>query len=151
MTRTRALALLVVVPLVAGLLGGCQESAEDRREAYCKQVKEDSGDLTRISDEGGAGAFLQALPILEGLAEKSPDDLADEWRTFLDALHGLEDAVEEVGLDPEDVDGGLPKDLPRADRRRVRGAASVLARDDVVAATQGIEQHALDICGTQLL
>ena len=33
----------------------------------------------------------------------------------------------------------------------MRGAASVLSSQEVVTATQGIEQHALDICKQPLL
>ena len=45
----------------------------------------------------------------------------------------------------------LPRDLSREDRKRVRNAASVLTTPEVVAATQGIEQHALDICKQSLI
>lgn len=146
-TAARVTGALLVV-----LAGGCAQDEDAQREDYCESVADRSAELTRLTDEGGPAAFLEALPVLEDLAEESPDDLRDEWRTFLDALHGLEDAVAETGLDPADLTGeGLPDDLPAADRRRLRGAASVLASPDVVAATQGIEQHALDVCHTPLL
>jgi hypothetical protein len=146
--RSAAGLLLLGVALVSG----CGEpSPEERREEYCEQVAEDSERLTRISDEGGAGAFLTALPTLEELAAKAPDDLRDEWSLLIDALRGLRDALEDTGVEPAQVDGKLPADLPAAERRRIRAAASVLADPDVVTATQGIEQHALDICRTPLL
>ncbi len=168
--RDRPLSRLPAVRLLAaglavGLLAagaGCSESEDDRRRAYCDQVAQDADGITRAVDEGGPGAFLEVLPTLEGLSEKSPSDLKDEWQILLDALHGLDEALDATGLDPADLDGadldgadqgggGLPRDLPRADRRRVRGAASVLAAPEVVAATRGIEQHALDICKQPLL
>jgi hypothetical protein len=149
----RGAAAAVVGCLAAGLvLTGCGEpSADERRDDYCAQVEEDSAELTRIADEGKAGAFLAALPTLERLAELAPDDIADDWALLLDALHGLRDALDETGLDPDQVDGKLPADLPAADRRKVAAAASVLADPQVVRATQGIEQQALDVCRTPLL
>lgn len=142
-----------VALVVLGVLGatGCSRSDEDVREDYCAQVKEDSDELTRISDEAGASGFLEALPTLEGLADLAPDDLSDEWQTYLDALHGWEDALEESGVEADDVADGMPADLPAADRRRIRGAATVLSSAEVRAASEGIEQHALDVCGQPLL
>jgi len=152
----RLVAPLLVGPLVAGVLlvgaAGCSESPEDRRETYCAQVKKDSAGLSTGVAEGGPGAFLSVLPTLEGLAKKAPSDLKDEWQTLLNALHGLRDALDNTGLEPADIrDGSLPEGLPRADRKRVREAASVLTTPEVVAATQGIEQHALDICKQPLI
>lgn len=148
-TTRRAAGLVVPLLLLTGT--ACQESAEEQRAAYCDQVEQDADELTRITDEGGPGAFLEALPLLEGLAEKSPSDLKDEWQTLLNALHGLEDAVEETGIDPDDLDGKLPADLTGAERKRVRQAATVLQEKRVVESASGIEQHALDVCETPIL
>ena len=149
MRRTQA--LLVVGALLAGATG-CSQSADDRREAYCAQVKKDSTTISKGVADGGPGAFLDVLPTLQGLAKKVPSDLKDEWQTLLNALTGLQDALDATGLDPSDIqDGKLPAGLSRADRKRVRNAASVLTTPEVVAATQGIEQHALDICKQPLI
>lgn len=150
--RSRLAPVATVVSLV--LLGGlsaCQQSAEDERAEYCDQVEADSAELTRISDEGGAGGFLEAMPTLEGLSEKSPSDLKDEWQMFLNGLGVLEDAVDRAGLEPDQLDDPLPKSLARADRQRLNKAANFLQDPRVVRAAQGIEQHALDVCGTPIL
>lgn len=150
MRRTLIAGLAAVL---CGLVAaGCGEPTEEEtRDEYCAQVQEDSEELTRMADEGKAGAFLTALPTLEGLAEMAPGDLDDEWSLLLDALHGLRDTLEETGVEPERLDGGLPAELPAEDRTRIAAAASVLVDPDVVRATQGIEQHALDICKTPIL
>ncbi|QIX26874.1 hypothetical protein ncot_09860 [Nocardioides sp. JQ2195] len=141
-----ALLLALLLPLA-----GCSQSREDVRDDYCAQVKEDGPDLIRISDEAGAEAFEQMLPTLEGLAEKSPQDLQDEWQVYLNALRGWRDALEKSGVEASDLAGGMPEDLGREDKRRIRGAATVLRSQQVSAASSGIEQHALDVCGTALL
>ena len=147
----RRVALAVAAALLSGATG-CSETADDRREAYCDQVKKDSTTLSKGVAEGGPRAFLDVLPTLQGLAKKAPSDLKDEWQTLLNALTGLQDALDATGLEPGDIqDGTLPKDLSRADRTRVRDAASVLTTPEVVAATRGIEQHALDICKQPLI
>ena len=147
----RPVAFLVAGTLLAAATA-CSETADDRREAYCARVKKDSTTLSKGVAEGGPGAFLDVLPTLQGLAKKAPSDLKDEWQTLLNALVGLQDALDATGLEPGDIqDGKLPRDLSREDRKRVRNAASVLTTPEVVAATQGIEQHALDICKQPLI
>ncbi|KRF11545.1 hypothetical protein ASG90_17635 [Nocardioides sp. Soil797] len=145
----RCVVALTVLLLLA--TAGCSQSQQDKRDDYCAQVKKDGPDLIQISDEAGPEAFTKMLPTLEGLAEKSPQDLEDEWQSYLNALRGWRDALEESGVDPSDLAGGMPKDLAREDKQRIRGAATVLQSPGVTAASKGIEQHALDVCGTPLL
>ena len=133
------------------LASGCSQTKQDVRDDYCVQVKKDSDALTRAADEGGPGAILTVLPTLERLAKKSPADLTDEWQIYLNALHGWRDSLADSGLTPAEVADGVPSGLPQSDRRRVVGAVSVLRGTDVTAASQGIKQHALDVCGTPLL
>jgi len=143
--------LLASVLVLAVMTTGCDQSEDDARADYCDQVEADADTITRAVDEKGSAAFVDLLPTLEGLAEKAPSDVRDEWQVFLNALRGLRDALEAAGLKPEDVTGRLPESLSAADRKRVRGAASVLAGDDVRLATKSVEQHALDVCHTPLL
>lgn len=130
---------------------GCDKSEDDLRADYCAQVEADADEITRAVDEKGATAFVAVLPTFEQLADKAPGDVRDEWQVFLNALRGLRDALDATGVEPDEVDGKLPADLPAEDRQRIKGAASVLAGEDVRLATQSIEQHALDVCHTPLL
>ena len=156
MTARRTPAVVVAVALAASVLlgaAGCGTSADDRRADYCDAVEQQSEHVRKTVAEGGPGAFLDVLPALQDLADQAPSDLEDEWRTLLDALEGLRDALDETGLEPGDLQdgGGLPAGLSAEGRRTVRGAASVLASPEVVAATQGIEQQARDVCKKPLL
>lgn len=143
--------LVASVLLLALVATGCDKSDDDARADYCDQVKADADAITRAVDEKGSAAFVDLLPTLEGLADKAPSDVRDEWQVFLNALRGLRDALDATGVKPEEVTGKLPAGLSAADRRRIRGAASVLAGDDVRLATKSVEQHALDVCHTPLL
>ena len=65
----------------------------------------------------------EALPIFRDLADEAPDDIRDEWRTVIGALEGLEDALDDAGVDPatydrDDPPAGLSQDEQDADRRR---------------------------------
>jgi hypothetical protein len=143
---------LLAIALLLGLVGtGCDKSEDDLRADYCAEVKSDADEITRAVDEKGAAAFVTVLPTFEDLADKAPGDVRDEWQVFLNALRGLRDALEATGVQPEEVTGTLPAGLSAADRKRIQGAASVLAGDDVRIATQQVEQHALDVCHTPLL
>jgi len=143
--------IVASVVLLTLVVTGCETSEDDARADYCAQVKADADGITRAVAEKGSAAFVDVLPTLEGLADEAPSDVRDEWQVFLNALRGLRDALEATGVKPEEVTGKLPADLPAADRRRIKGAASVLAGDDVRLATKSVEQHALDVCHTPLL
>lgn len=144
-------ALLIPALLLALVVTGCDKSEDDLRADYCAEVEAEADEITRAVDEKGAAAFVAVLPTFEDLADKAPGDVRDEWQVFLNALRGLRDVLDATGVEPEEVNGKLPDDLPAEDRRRIRGAASVLAGEDVRLATQAIEQHALDVCHTPLL
>ncbi|WP_067441486.1 hypothetical protein [Nocardioides jensenii] len=150
-TRARSGGGLVLAVLLLVTAGCGDPSPDEARKTYCAQVKKDADEITRIVDEGGAGAALQVLPKLEELADLAPRDLTDEWQTYLNALHGWRDALDDTGLEPSDVDEGLPRDLSREDRRRLLGAISEVQGPEVKQAAEGIEQQALDVCGTPLL
>lgn len=135
--------VLVVAALSATGCGG--------DESYCDRVKDEADSLGRISEQGGPGAFLKALPTLEELADNAPSDLKDEWQTFIDALHGLRDALADAGVDADQLGSKLPAGLTPAERRRIHGSAALLASPEVIAAVRGIEQQAKDVCKTPLL
>lgn len=135
------LAVLLVLPLA-----GCG----DRREAYCSQLRKDQAALSEIIGSTTPGALVTGLPTLKQVGAKAPPDLTDEWQSFLNAVQGLADALDDAGLRPAQVRGGLPKSLSAADRSAVSGAASVLTSDDVVAAADGIETEARDVCKVNL-
>lgn len=141
--------VVVLVGLLGGLLTGCggEPSAED----YCEQLRADREEIAAMVSSDSPGALLGRLDLLEGLGEQAPRDLRDEWDTFLAALRGLQDALDEAGADPEDFDDGqAPQGLSAAQRAAVVEAADRVRADDVVAAAGGIEAQARDVCKVNL-
>lgn len=142
-------AVAVVVMLT---VAGCSEpTKEQQRAEYCGLLKDSSKELTRIADEGGVGAFLDALPTLRKLADAAPKDLDDEWATYLAALDGLADALETAGLEPEALATPFPDDVSRSEQQALAEAVAALSSAPVRAAATGITQQALDVCDTQIL
>lgn len=133
-------AALLLVP-VAGCGG-------DPIEDYCGEVREHREQIAEmVSSEDGPSALLDGLPLLRDLAEAAPDDISDEWQTFLNAVENLDAALEDAGVPPEEFDDGRPpEELSAAERRAVADAANGLTTDEVAGAASGIEQQARDVC-----
>lgn len=149
--RVRRARVLVAVALALPLgLAAC--GGEERgREAYCTQLEADQQEFSEMFQGDDPGALLEHRELLGKLADKAPDDLTDEWQTFLNAVDGLQDALDEAGVEPGDFeDGAPPKDLDAAERKSVTDAADTLASAEVVDAATGIDQHARDVCKVQL-
>jgi hypothetical protein len=144
-TRLRALAPALVLALLP-LVGGC--GGDNSIDAYCAQVQADSKKLAEItSGEASGGALLDALPMLRALGDKAPDDLQDEWQTFLNALRNLDDALRNAGVEPDDFqDGKPPAGVTALQLKAIQDAASQIGESDVVASVKGIEQQARDVC-----
>jgi hypothetical protein len=138
---------LVVALLVALLVTGCA----DQKEKYCDAVKDHQQELGEVLGDGSPNALLKALPIFRDLAEEAPEDLRDEWRTVIDALDGLEQALDDAGVDPATYDRDHPPaGLSQADKDAIDAAAGQLTSEQTVAAFNGVDQQAKDVCGTPL-
>lgn len=138
---------LVAAALVAGLTAGCS----DEREAYCRAVEDHQAELTDIAASEEPGAVLGALDVYRDLREKAPDDIGDEWSQVVSRLEALQQTLDDAGVDPATYDPATtPDDLPEADRRAIETAARDLGAPETVEAMGGVEQQALDVCGTPL-
>jgi hypothetical protein len=136
-----AAALLLVVALVSGCGG----------DGYCGVVEEHQAELTDVTASDSPSALLEALPIFRDLADGAPDDIRDDWETFLDPLEELDDALRDADVDPAAYDPkDLPGDLTDEERERIEAAGAALADPAVLAAFDGVQQQAKDVCHTPL-
>ena len=138
--------LVAALLLVVGVLSGCGGDDD-----YCAAVKEHQAELTDAAGSGSPAALLEALPMFRDLADRAPDDIRDEWTTFLEPLEELDDALGDADVDPAAYDPtNLPDSLSEADRERIEDAGSALADAAVVRAFDGVQQQAKDVCHTPL-
>jgi hypothetical protein len=142
----RWLPVLAVV-LAIGSAGGCA----DEKETYCNAVKDHQQELGKVLGEGSPDALLNALPIFRDLADKAPVDIRDEWRTVIDAVAGLQKALEDADVDPATYDRDHPPEgLSEDEKGAIDAAARRLASEQTVNAFNGVDQQAKDVCGTPL-
>jgi hypothetical protein len=141
---------LAVTGLAVVLLAAPQ-ACGDPEKGYCGALKADQKTFSAMQDDPSGLGLLKHRSMLRRLADKAPDDLSDEWQTFLGALDALATTLDETKVDPGDFVGGKPPaGLSAADRTKIANAASELSSDDVVEAANGIEQQAKDVCQLQL-
>lgn len=130
--------------LVALTLAGCGGEPQDE---FCERASEESAGLTKTLDTGGkTTGLLDALPTLRSLEDAAPPDIREDWTTLVDAIEGLDKAVDDAGLEPADVDGKLPADLSDEDRQALEQASVELASPEVRDAAENVSQHAKDVC-----
>lgn len=134
--------------LVAGLVSGC---SSDPQADYCDAVEEHQVALTEIAASSDIASLFDALPVYVDLAGQAPRDVAAEWAQVVEPLRALEEALDEAGVDPSSYDAETPPtDLDDDDRSAIEAAARRLGSEQTVTAMAGVEQHALDVCGTPL-
>jgi hypothetical protein len=138
---------LVGLLAVAVLVTGCT----DQQEKYCDAVQDHQERLGEILGDGAPDALFEALPIFRDLADEAPEDLRDEWRTVIDAVEGLQEALDDAGVDPATYDREHPPaGLSQDDRDAIDAAARQLTSEATVTAFSGVDQQAKDVCGTPL-
>jgi hypothetical protein len=142
--RRLVVAVILLVPLA---LAGCG----DQEKAYCSALEARQQLFGEMQDDASGLGLLKHRATLHALGAKAPDDLSDEWQTFLGALDAFAKTLDDAGVEPDDfVDSQPPAGLSEAERTTIANAASELSSADVVEAANGIEQHAKDVCKLQL-
>lgn len=149
---------LVAAAAAVGVIGlaACGDETPyevpDRFEAYCEAVEEQQIPISdALADGGEATGLIRALPSFEALAAEAPDDIADEWEVVIDRINDLVDALDAAGVDPESYDRRHPPaGLEKGDKQAIDAAASALVSPTTAGAMAGVQQHARDVCKTQL-
>lgn len=143
----RLVATVALAAMLVSGLAGCGDEEKD----YCSALQAKQQMFAEMEDDPAGLGLLDHRTALHELGDKAPDDLSDEWQTFLGALDAFARTLDDAGVKPGDfVDGKPPASLSEAERTKIANAASELSSDDVVAAADGIEQQAKDVCKLQL-
>ncbi len=143
MRRTGGLAAVATLVLLLPA-AGCGDPVEN----YCSAVQANRKELAdMVSADAGSTSLLEHLPLLRELAEKSPNDIADEWQTFLNAVENLDGALADAEVDASDFQTGKPPaGTSPEDVKSIQDAADQLSKPEVVDAAGGISQQATDVC-----
>jgi len=146
-------AALVLAGVLSGSLAGCASSQED----YCSTLRSDKSRLDSLATQTakpgaqGSRAMARTVDLLDGLRDKAPDDIHDEWVRLADAFRGLQQAIAESGAAPGDFRGGRrPAGVTTGQLQAVRQAAAELQATPVQQAGKSIEQQAQDVCKVDL-
>jgi hypothetical protein len=137
--------LLLVLPLA-----GC----ESQQEKYCSALADEQKNLESLSagaGDPGSGDLARTIDVFERLRAEAPDDMVDEWDTYVTALQALEKALVDAGADESMfTDGERPKGMSKDDYAAISSAAVELRSTRVVEAAAGIENQASDVCKIDL-
>jgi hypothetical protein len=139
-----ALALVLMLALV---VTGCKSD----QEKYCDAVKDHQQKLGEVLADGSPNALLKALPTFRDLADDAPEDIRDDWKVVIDALEGLQDALDHAGVDAATYDRDHPPaGLDQSDKDAIDTAATVVGSQETQTAFDNVDQEAKDVCGTPL-
>lgn len=140
---------VVALGLALSVLSGCGGSAVD---GYCEALEGHRKAFAEMTATGAPDdALVKQLPMLEQLAGQAPDDLTDEWRTLVEAVKGLDTALDAAGIKAGKYRAGKPPaGLDPAHVEAVTAAAQQLGSAEVSAAASGITQQARDVCKINL-
>lgn len=147
--RRSAAALLVALLAVPA---ACSD--EGSTDGYCAALADQKPTLQRLSAQAGkpgSDALAQSVDVFEQLRDAAPEDLSDEWTTYVNAWRGLTDALDAAGADASVFrDGERPEGVDPESFDAIQDAAAKLTSTPVRDASAGIEQHATDVCDVDL-
>lgn len=147
MNRRATSASVAALVLLLAPLAGCSSEKED----YCQAVKDHQRRLTEIMADAGPTSLLKALDSFRELRAEAPSDLQDEWQQVVRSIEGLQQALDDAGVDPEDFDGGKPPaGVSKQEQETIARAATEIGSQQTQEALAGVQQQALDVCKTEL-
>ena len=144
--------------LALGALTGCGDSTEsadggNSTEDYCEELTA-AKDAFASFDGGDPTKFSDAIKQLRDLSGQAPDEISGEWQTMVQAMDGLEAAVEYAGLTFEDLDtlgeGSLPEGVTLDDITKLQADIAALDDPKIEQAGNTISEHAQSECGVDI-
>ena len=138
------------------LLAGCANpvtwvTGGSAIDDYCGALSSHQVSFADMFAASTPDALLKNLRMLQDIADKAPSDIVDDWQNFLTPIEGLQKALEDAGVDPDDYhDGVPPAGTSAAARREIAQAAALLTTPAATAAAGAIDQQARDVCKLNL-
>ncbi len=145
----------IAIAALALSLSSLTACGSDANSAYCKELKSDQKYFeTFNSGSPDLSKLDEAFDRMHSLADKAPDDVADDWKVLDGALTTIDKALKDAGITFDDIakmqDGQLPEG---ADPQKLAALAPKLQEMSgakVEKAAKSIEKHAKDTCDVTL-
>lgn len=145
----RLTSILAATVLGASLLTGCSGGSD----AYCDTLKDAQKDFEDF-EAADFSNFDDFTDRISQLADEAPDEVKDDWEVFEKAFQDFVDALDEVGLEPSDMEalanGEIPDDIDPEALSGVMEEAQAIGGEEFEKASEAIEKHAKDECNVEL-
>lgn len=136
----RPTAVLASVVATAGLLSGCGGA-----DTYCDSLGSAEESFQRL-EASDFSSFDEFADQVQGFAEEAPDEVRDDWMVISDAFNAFIDALDEIGLEPQDLGEDLPDGVEPDAFGAAMAAAQKFSSEEFLAASDNIDKHARDEC-----
>jgi hypothetical protein len=147
----RTLTTMASMALAAATLSGCGGGDD----AYCKELKADKAYFESFSS--GSPDFEKlddAFAKFHDLADKAPDEVADDWKVLDSGITTLEKALDDAGVKMSDLpkmqQGQVPEGADPAKLAELAPKLQELGDAKFEKAGDAIEKHAKDSCDVTL-
>ncbi|GAB3262486.1 hypothetical protein [Nocardioides dilutus] len=145
----RLTSMLAATAIAASLLSGCGGGTD----SYCDALKETQKDFENF-EGSDFSSFEEFTDQVEEFADDAPDEVKDDWKVLAEAFKAFVKALEDAGLEPEDLEGlssgEIPEDVDMEALTEAMTEAQALGSEEFQKATENIEKHAKEECDIDL-
>ena len=148
----RTSVVLAALALSVSSLSACGGSGSD---AYCKELKADKAYFESFSSSTPDFDKIDAaFTKFHDLADKAPDEVADDWKVIDGAMTTVENALKDAGIKfadlPQLQQGKMPEGVDAAKLQELAPKLQSLSGAKFEKAGDAIEKHAKDECNVTL-
>jgi hypothetical protein len=151
----RILSAVAAAALGLGLLTACGggDSKASGGGDYCKDIKAAKKEVDALGD-GDFSDLKKATDVMHELADEAPSEVKDDWKTLVEGVDKLMDALKKAGLDEDDMadlqSGKIPDGVDMDALQGLMTELQSLDTDQFEKASENIAKHAKDECGVDL-
>jgi hypothetical protein len=146
--------LAATAVLAFGALAGCGSDTDGVGSAYCSDLETTRVNLATING-GDLSELVATTDQLHAVAAEAPQEVAEEWETFVGGFDAILAAFREAGFDSADdmaglKDGAWPSDVDVVALQDAMDEIQELGDDEFKKAGDAISDHADRACGVDL-
>jgi len=153
----RILSAAAAAALGLCLLSACGDDdggkAGDSSGDYCSDLKAAKKEVDALKD-GDFSDLQKTTDAMHKLADEAPDEIKDDWKTLVDGVDKLVDALKDAGLDDDDMatlqSGQIPDGVDMAALNGLMEEIKDLSTQEFEDAGEAINKHAKDECNVDL-